>query len=430
MWSRYTSTIGRDVEVLKSTSYTDIMDFFSKNIAGDLIADDRIPILKIDAIKYLYTFRSVISQPYWVAAFPLLVNHLGSSHYSVYTYASIAVERVLQLADVNKKPVIPREDVAASASSILQHLFALVQKEKVPEKIQENEFLMRCVMRVLITIREAVLPETDMVLDNFVNITREIQKNPSNPRFIYYHFEAVGALVRFTGTLQAEKLETGLYGACSDILRDDVQEFLPYVFQLFAAVLEASPKMPLSATYQSLVAPMLLPTLWESKGNVPALVRLLVAMVTRNAEDMVKNAQVEPLLGVFQKLVSSKMSETHGFELLEGVISGFPISALESYFVPMLQIMLSRLSNSKTENFAQHFVRFYHFLSARDHMGYGADFFIKIADQVQNELVCPIDLFAEAYLCPVSSDRCTPPYSYPGLKSSLAHLIGRRLSYP
>ncbi len=39
------------------------------------------------------------------------------------------------------------------------------------------------------------------------------------------------------------------------------------------------------------------------------------------------------------------------------------------------------------ENFALRFVRFYHFISARDDKGLGADFFINVTDQVQNKCV-------------------------------------------
>lgn len=64
--------------------------------------------------------------------------------------------------------------------------------------------------------------------------------------------------------------------------------------------------------------------MWEVKGNVPALVRLLSSIIPRGAEHMVKNNQIEPILGIFQKLVSSKINESYGFDLLESVISNFP----------------------------------------------------------------------------------------------------------
>jgi exportin-2 (importin alpha re-exporter) len=342
-------------------------------------------VLQVDAIKFLYVFRSLLSQEHWNQAFPLLVQRLNSPQYVIYTYAAIVVERALALSSDSNEPVIPRDDVARLSKDLLQHLFSIIQQNSAPEKVQENEFLMRCVMRVLIVIRDGVLPIKDMVLQNLVNITTIIRHNPSNPRFYYYHFEAMGALVRFAAPSDPEKMEKALYEAFVYILQNDVQEFSPYVFQLFAALLETNPSGKLPEHYVDLIPAVLQPAVWELKGNVPALVRLLTAMIPRGVETITKNNQVEPLLGVFQKLVSAKFSEVYGFDLLESVLANFPASALQAYFAPMLQIMMTRLSQSKTEQFTQRFVRFYHFFAARDREGLGVDVFVGVCDQVQHE---------------------------------------------
>jgi hypothetical protein len=62
--------------------------------------------------------------------------------------------------------------VAAYAKDLLQHLFQLIEKDVAPEKVQENEFLMRCVMRVLIVIKDGVIPVTDIVCHHLVEITK------------------------------------------------------------------------------------------------------------------------------------------------------------------------------------------------------------------------------------------------------------------
>ena len=174
-----------------------VIDFFQKHIAQDLISDvDIEAILKVDAIKYLYIFRSHISKAQWRDAFPLLVKHLASSDYIVYTYSAIALERVLALQDEQNQPIIDRSDVTAMADQLLQHLFKLIERDQEPAKLQENEFLMRCAMRVLIIIRQNVIPLVDKYLPHLVRITEIISKNPSNPRFYYYHFECIGAIVR------------------------------------------------------------------------------------------------------------------------------------------------------------------------------------------------------------------------------------------
>ncbi|KAF2154591.1 Cse1-domain-containing protein [Myriangium duriaei CBS 260.36] len=376
--------------VLATNTHVNVLDFFQNNIASDLTDNNAHPLLKVDAIKYLYIFRSQLTKGQWQAAFPLLVNHLSSSNYVVYTYAAIAVERVLFMTDDQRQPFISRETVTPLAKELLQHLFLLITKDVKPEKIQENEFLMKAVMRVLIVIRDGVVPIMDTVLKNLINITKVIRHNPSNPRFYYYHFESLGALIRFAAPTQSSALEQALYDPFAEILQTDVQEFQPYIFQLFAALLEANPSGTLSEYYLSLLPPVLTLDLYSSRGNIPALIRLLTAIIPRGAEQIIANKHLESILIIFQKLISSKANEAYGFDLLEAIVGSFPASALEQYFVPMLQIILTRLSSSKTETLTNRFVRFYHFFSARDDKGLGADLFISITDQVQNNVFTPI----------------------------------------
>lgn len=184
--------------VTATNSLVSITDYLQKHLAADLVAGDGVnPILKVDAIKYLYTFRSIITKEQWQEVLPLVVNHLGSSNYVVYSYAAIAVERALYLTDNQGQPIIAPNTITPLAKDLLEHIFALIQKDPAPEKVQENEFLMKCAMRVLIVIKEGVVPHTDSVLQNLINITEVISRNPSNPRFYYFHFEALGAFIRY-----------------------------------------------------------------------------------------------------------------------------------------------------------------------------------------------------------------------------------------
>ena len=363
----------------------DIFDFFQKHIAEDILTENGQPILTVDAIKYVHTFRNQIPHQHWHEIFPLLVKHLTSSNFVVHSYSAIAIERILQMTDEDRKPIIPPSEIVSLSGGLLEHLFALIQRHTTPEKIQENEFLMKCVMRVLILLRYDMVPISDLVLKNLISITKEIQKNPSNPRFYYFHFEAVGALIRFVAPTKSGELETSLYDPFAEILQNNVQEFMPYVFQLFAALLEANPYAGLSDYYRSIIPPILMAPLWESKGNIPALVRLLSAMMPRGAESMAQNGQVEPILGLFRKLISTKTNETMGFDLVESVISSFPQAILNDYYERIFRDMFTRLSSSKTETFSVRFVRFYHFFVTHNEELRGADYFVDISDRIQQE---------------------------------------------
>ena len=98
---------------------------------------------------------------------------------------------------------------------------------------------------------------------------------------------------------------------------------MPYVFQLFAALLEANPSRGLTTYYTSLIQPVLSPELWALKGNIPALVRLLSSLMARGAPQIAENNQLEAILAIFQSLITTRTNEIYGFELLENILANF-----------------------------------------------------------------------------------------------------------
>jgi exportin-2 (importin alpha re-exporter) len=204
-------------------SYVNVVEFFENHIAADLVSTTSEPISKVDAIKYLYTFRSQLSKAQWVTVMQPLIQNLASPNYVVYTYAAIAVERVLFLTDDKGQHLFTRADIQPYAKDLLEHLFALIEKDTSATKLQENEFLMRCIMRLLIVMKEGILEcGAENVLNHLISITNVIKENPSNPRFYYYHFEAIGALVRYCSNNPKLDLVSRLWTPFAAILNEDV----------------------------------------------------------------------------------------------------------------------------------------------------------------------------------------------------------------
>ena len=107
-----------------------------------------------------------------------------------------------------------QEDIRELAPQIINAALARIEAGGTPEKIAENDFLMKCtrifakaypilhtnviqgVMRVILTARTLLSPEYKSLLQRFINILGAIAKNPSNPAFDQYIFESISALIR------------------------------------------------------------------------------------------------------------------------------------------------------------------------------------------------------------------------------------------
>jgi exportin-2 (importin alpha re-exporter) len=71
----------------------------------------------------------------------------------------------------------------------------------------------------------------------------EVCKNPKSPGFNHYLFEAVAALIKHgvaADRAQLTTFEGTLFPAFDIVLRNDVQEFHPYIFQILAQLIELS----------------------------------------------------------------------------------------------------------------------------------------------------------------------------------------------
>lgn len=338
----------------------DILSFFSENIAPDLMNDSANPILKVDAIKYIYTFRNQLSRDHLIQVFPVLMNHLLSTNYVVCTYSAVTVERLLA------KNVFDKTEVAEIAQQLLPKLFELIAAGGTPEKISENEYLMKCIMRILLVAGSDVATGDagKQLLQQLIGILQEICKNPSNPRFNHYTFESIGVLLKYTvpvvGFAAVQDIVSPTF---LTILEQDIAEFSPYVFQLLALILELSPSIDsLPPAFQQLARTLVVAQLWESRGNVPALARLLKAIISKNGSIYEENLLA--LLGVFQKLISSRVNDEFGFDLLQAIMLHISPQVLQPHLKDIAVILLMRLQGSRTEKFVNRFAYFVVFLAA------------------------------------------------------------------
>ncbi|GAA5999813.1 hypothetical protein JCM10207_005923 [Rhodosporidiobolus poonsookiae] len=374
--------------VTSTNALVDVIKFFSEHVLADLQAAPGAvhPIVQADAVKFLYTFRMQLTKEQLLSVFPLLIPHLQNPSFVIHTYAAITIERILFIKQ-NGAFLFGQADISDHAEGILLALFKIIESGTSPQQVAANEHLMKSVMRVIITARQGLAPSYAAVLQHLVAILNEISKNPSNPKFNHFTFESISALVRFVTAANPSTLsafEGALFPPFHLILQQDVSEFTPFVFQILSQLLELHPANDLPDSYKVLLPPLLTPTLWESRGNIPALVRLLRAFLGRGADQIVAAGQVTPMLGIFQHLIQSKANDQHGFELLEALVEYLPVATLQPYMSsPVFVLLLTRLQTAKTDKFSQGLLRFICFASAVQRDGLNADVVIGMLDGVQ-----------------------------------------------
>mmetsp|Transcript_16972 Transcript_16972/g.45736 ORF Transcript_16972/g.45736 Transcript_16972/m.45736 type:complete len:985 (-) Transcript_16972:289-3243(-) len=344
----------------QTSGLVDIPDFFRTAILPELeggaAKPDELPVLKADAIKFVATFRTQLDVDAYRRVLPLMPALLGAKSVVVHTYAAHALERVLTVKSgqpaapgQSAPPKLPMADLAPHVQPLMASLFGVLKKPGS----SENDYAMKAILRVATSAGGAQLaPLVGEVLSELKAILARVCANPSQPAFNHYLFEVVAALVRDTCAANAaavDAFEAALFPPFQTVLQMDVAEFTPYVFQIFAQLLEAR-RGSLSGAYQELFSPLLVPAMWERRANVPALSRLLRAYAsTRDAAVLHSLPQ---MLGIFQKLVASKATEGEGCALLAALFEAAPTGALAQYVPEIARIALTRWQHNRTRKYA------------------------------------------------------------------------------
>ncbi|KAF5386293.1 hypothetical protein D9757_008606 [Collybiopsis confluens] len=356
--------------VTSTNKLVDVMQFFEKNVFPDLQAlegkideDDEEqgakggvhPILKIDAIRFLYTFRNQLTKQQLLAVLPLLIKALDDSeNYVTYTYAAIAIEKVLGIR-------FAQADVRDFAPQLLGVLMSKIERADTPEKIAENDHLMKAVMRAIITARQTLIPTYQQLLNRLVAVLGVISKNPSNPKFDQYIFESLSALMRFVTSGSPTTIptfESTLIELFTIILMQDIDQYIPYVFQLLAQMLSLHPTSAAFASagqqdlippqYRSLLSFLLAPTVWQQKGSIPGLVKLLKAYLARDAKGMVQGGQIGSISGILQQrliVTACRALTNYIIGVFESIQSGLWGQILNTFVLPLVPKMPHRDRN-------------------------------------------------------------------------------------
>ena len=168
---------------------------------------------------------------------------------------------------------------------------------------------------------------------------------------------------------------------------------MPYVFQLLSQLLESQKTNALSDDYLQLLSPLINPELWRTKANTIPLVRLLQAYLRRGAANVIQAKKLDGMLGVWQNLISSKLYDVYGFDLLITLFLEVPMSPflifksdlgrenLSQFVGNIFHILLTRLQKSRTDRYVFRFSELIYFLAAVDKPGLGPTFAQAALDQ-------------------------------------------------
>lgn len=367
----------------KTSDLVNVTDIFNTQCLPELQAPDlsQHPVLRADSIRYLATFRSVLPREVLLTALPLLAAHLTAPSHVVHTYAAHCLEKILIMKESGSNTtVIKPAELLPHLQLVLTNLLGVL---KIPGS-ELNEYAMKAILKTMSIAGEKVVPYSGTLFGELVEKLSAVSQNPSKPHFNHYLFESICCVIRSACKVDpkaVEGFETKLFPIIENILVRDVSEFLPYVFQILSLLLELRP-LPIPQLYMVVYPLLLTPALWERGGNVPALVRLLQAFIEKAPSDVTKDNQLTALLGVFQKLIASKLNDHEGFYLLGSLVERLDSSVLAPHIKDIFILLFQRLQSSKTTKYVKSLLVLFSLFAGK----YGGSALVQMVESIQPKL--------------------------------------------
>nr|CAI5867494.1 unnamed protein product [Callosobruchus analis] len=369
--------------VTQTSQLVNIGQFCQQHVIPELERPDvdELPVLKADAIKYVMTFRTVLPSEVVISTLPRLIKHMTSESAVVHTYAACAVEKILMMKNSSNQPVLTGVQLEPLAAELLTNLFGVLEKPIS----EENEYVMKAIMRTFSTLQERVIPFLSAALPKLTQKLQLVAKNPSKPHFNHYLFETFSLAIRIvckTNKAAVTSFEDILFPIFQGILQQDIQEFIPYVFQILSLLMEHTPQGSVPEPYIQLLPCLLAPVLWERPANISPLVRLLSAFAVQAAPQIIAQDKLGGFLGVFQKLIASKANDHEGFHLIQTMIQHFPPEALTPFHKQIFFLLFQRLSSSKTTKYIINLIVFFCMYAVK----YSANQLVSTIDGIQAQM--------------------------------------------
>lgn len=342
------------------SQHVDVEKFFEDKIANELINETQHSgsnILQADALRYVTIFRNYISLNTLVMRLPLIVKHITSKNVVVRTYACITLEKLLTIRDKvqPQTTAFKQEQFEPYMGDLVKTLFDALDMPGSPE----NEHIMKAIMRLFsFSKSNTIVQFLPLVVPKLTTKLGVVARNPSKPYFNHFLFETLALTIRAACSQESpamkDEFEGVLFQILEVVLAQDVQEFTPYVLQLLNIILQAQAVGSISEKFVTLFQELLSPALWEKSANVRPLTELMHTYIEKIGQIIITQNKLDPLLGIFQKLIASKATDHEALALLQTMMTYLPAPALDARIKDIFVLIFQRLTGSKTTKFVKH----------------------------------------------------------------------------
>ncbi|TDG47824.1 hypothetical protein AWZ03_005778 [Drosophila navojoa] len=310
--------------ITQTSELVPLPQFCAEHIVPELERPNvnELPVLKAASIKYVMVFRSLLGPQTLAGCLPHLIRHLPAESIVVHSYAACSLEKILTMRDANNTLLFGPQVIGPHSNQLVSGLFATLSLTGSAE----NEYVMKADATAVSSFEEALFPV-------------------------------------FQG-----------------ILQQDITEFMPYVFQMLSVLMEVREGSgPIPEPYWALFPCLLAPPLWDRRGNVTPLIRLLSIFIKQGSAQIQALGKLNGILGIFQKMIASKANDHEGFYLLQNLLYYYNADELQTNMRQIFGLLFQRLSLSKTAKYVNGIIVLFSFYVVK----VGGTPLVQLIEQIQ-----------------------------------------------
>ncbi|GAA0171537.1 transporter [Lithospermum erythrorhizon] len=300
-----------------STELVEVDKFFRSVIVPELRQQDvnASLMLKAAALKFFTVFWNQVPKYITISLLPVVICFLTADSNVVHSYAATCIEKLFLVIDDGSKARYTSADLSPVLLMLMTNLFTALKKTDS----EDNQYVMKCIMRVL-GIADITKDVYLQCISGLATVLMRVCQNPINHIFNHYLFESVAVLIRW-GT----------------------EEDPPFCQKLKMSFFLSSKWYWLKKYLK----------VWKRTANVPALVRLLLAFLRKAPLELNQQGKLLMVLGIFNTLVSSHITDEFGFYVLNTVIENVGYDVLSTYISHIWDPLYERLDFNLTEKFTK-----------------------------------------------------------------------------
>ncbi|KAJ6249995.1 exportin-2 [Anaeramoeba flamelloides] len=345
----------QDSGATSSSGFIDIASFYNEHILPEITNNDCHPVLKADCLSYALTFRTLLDKKTTSDLLVHLANLYQSGSSVINTYSAVLIERILAIREPEStKQRFNKDDIIDGLEILLTNLFAIFNFEG-----QElNDYAMKAITRVIDVSGDYIINVSEPIIERLSGMVESICKNPTNPYFNLYVFEAFVAIIRSFKSQQvhfslAEKHFLSAVKNCIDFKNNDIGQ---YAYTVLYQILEDKTQKDFeqSKELKEFYFDFLLPKVldeesWKIKGNTPILTVMSQAYLSAIPKLLVESGHLENILKIVTSMLKTDVNESNSFKILDSIFLHIDIKGYQSYLPDMFLVIFERLYSKKSE---------------------------------------------------------------------------------